>query len=256
MRIIIADDSAIIREGLAGMLGRRGHDIVATATNANELINRIEQAMAAEADQAQAPDSAQALALDATGSQHATDHDAVGQSGVDLIVTDVRMPPNMRDDGLIAAIEIRKRWPKLPIIILSQYVSTPYAVQLFNNEQNTKTGGLGYLLKDRVAHIADFSRAIEVVSHGGVVVDPEVTTAMIHSSHSGLSSLTRREAEVLDLMAQGQSNTQISQTLYLTMAAVAKHVASIFLKLGLDPHEDNRRVRAILMYLSQHQSRW
>ena len=213
MKLVIADDSALLREGVAGLLTRRGHDIVGQASSATELASLI----------------------DATPLP-------------DLLITDVRMPPNMRDDGLTTALELRERHPGLNVLVLSQYVAAPYARELFGQNFG---GGTGYLLKDRIAEVADFMSTCETVAAGGVVIDPEVASSLMNTSAPWLRALTPRELEVLELMAEGLSNAEISAKLYLSSAAVAKHVSSIFSKLGLSPDEDNRRVRAILMFLSE-----
>ncbi|MBD3688928.1 response regulator transcription factor [Nanchangia anserum] len=223
MRVILADDSAIIREGVAALLGRRSIEVQASASSAPELLNVV----------------------------HAHRDDLP-----DLVITDVRMPPNMRDDGLQAAVSIRETYPGLGVVVLSQYVATRYATTLFATAPTRHTrardhsGGIGYLLKDRIGHVSDFIRALEVVEAGGVVIDPDVTEAMMRQNTSGLAHLTPRETEVLALMARGDSNADIASALVLSSAAVAKHVSSIFAKLGMTPHEDNRRVRAILLYLA------
>ncbi|MDU0969113.1 MAG: response regulator transcription factor [Actinomycetaceae bacterium] len=221
MRLVLADDSGLIRGGLAGLLTRQGFEVAGQTDSADTLVPLVDDLVA----KGTAPD---------------------------VVITDVRMPPRMRDDGLEAAIELRDRHPAIGLIVLSQYVSPLYATKLF--EAPGDTAGTGYLLKDHVAHVADFIRAIDVVASGGVVVDPEVTTAMLRSGRLGLTQLTRRENEVLDLMAQGRSNSEIAAQLVLSEAAIAKHVSSIFAKLGLDPGQDNRRVRAILLYLAQRRA--
>lgn len=209
MRIAIADDSALLREGVAGLLTRRGHEVVAQVGSADQVQGVVDT--------------------------HAPD----------LVITDVRMPPNMRDDGLQAALALRKQGP-VNVLVLSQYVAPAYARELFSGD-----GGTGYLLKDRVAEVKDFIQACETVASGGVVIDPDVASALMAASSRWLTTLTPREMEVLEHMAEGLSNAQIAEKLYLSGAAVAKHVSSIFSKLGLTPDEDNRRVRAILMYLAE-----
>lgn len=218
-RVVVADDSALLREGLVGLLERQGMTVVGTAQRADTLRTSVEQLAAA----GQLPE---------------------------LVITDVRMPPTMTNDGLQAAINLKTAYPQLAIIVLSQYVASVYAQQLFALPAGAGAGGAGYLLKDRVADVADFITSVQVVLTGGVVIDPEVARAMMQSSRSGLGELTPRELEVLELMAQGLSNTQISERLFLSGAAVAKHISAIFLKLGLEPGEENRRVRAILTFLS------
>lgn len=218
MKLIVADDSALFREGLIGLLERQGHEVVAYAATAPEL-----EAVAAENE-------------------------------ADVIVTDVRMPPGMANDGLAAAVAIREKQPETGIMVLSQYVAPAYASELFKPGAPTEgVGGLGYLLKDRVARVADFIRSLKVVAAGGVVVDPEVATSLVQGRPSRLDALTPREVEVLELMAQGLSNQQICNKLYLSSAAVSKHVAAVFTKLGMAPGEENRRVRAVLAYLTEKQ---
>ncbi|WP_315583051.1 response regulator transcription factor [Actinomyces viscosus] len=216
--LVIADDSALLREGLAGLLERQGYDIVARESSAPALVERVDLLEA----QGRLPDA---------------------------VITDVRMPPSMRNDGLEAALAIRRRHPAVAIMVLSQYVSATYAQQLFAAEAPPDAGGTGYMLKDRVSEVADFLGSLRVVLAGGMVTDPEVTRAMVRGSHSGLADLTPRELEVLELMARGLSNSQIAARMIVSGAAVAKHVSAIFLKLGLDPSEENRRVRAILAFL-------
>ncbi|MDK4232482.1 MULTISPECIES: response regulator transcription factor [Corynebacterium] len=213
LRIVIADDSAILREGLAGLLERRGHEIVGRAGTAVELEGVIGKLSA------QLPD---------------------------VVITDVRMPPEMGDDGLKAAVALRRAYPGLPVMVLSQYVAPAYAVALFDSPD----AGTGYLLKDRVSEVRDFLASLEVVAQGGTVIDPTVAQALMRSGRSGLGELSPREREVLELMSRGKSNKDIAAELVLSNAAVAKHVSNIFTKLRLDPSEDNRRVKAILQYLS------
>lgn len=213
LRIVIADDSAILREGLAGLLERRGHEVVGRAGTAVELEGVI-----------------------GTLSSHLPD----------VVITDVRMPPEMGDDGLKAAVALRRAYPGLPVMVLSQYVAPAYAVALFDSPD----AGTGYLLKDRVSEVRDFLASLEVVAQGGTVIDPTVAQALMRSGRSGLGELSPREREVLELMSRGKSNKDIATELVLSPAAVAKHVSNIFIKLRLDPSEDNRRVKAILQYLS------
>lgn len=216
--LVLADDSALLREGLAGLLERQGYDVIARESSAPGLVDCINR-------------------LDGQGRLP------------DAIITDVRMPPSMRNDGLEAALAIRRRHPAVAIMVLSQYVSATYVQQLFAADAPVDAGGTGYLLKDRVSEVADFLGSLRVVLAGGMVTDPEVARAMVRGSRSGLADLTPRELEVLELMARGLSNGQISAQMIVSRAAVAKHVSAIFLKLGLDPSEENRRVRAILAFL-------
>lgn len=174
-------------------------------------------------------------------------------SGVEVVITDVRMPPTLTDDGLRAALEIRRRHPAVGILVVSQYVAPEYAHQLFGPDAGATpagVGGLGYLLKDRVARVADFMQSLAVVAAGGVVIDPDVAARLVHRTPSRLAGLTPREREVLELMARGLSNPQIAGELHLSPGAISKHVANVFTKLDLGPGEDNRRVRAVLAFLA------
>ncbi|MDO5084464.1 DNA-binding response regulator [Arachnia propionica] len=218
-RVLIADDSALLREGLAGLLERQGHEVVGQEARADAL-------------------EAAARELAAKGELP------------DVLITDVRMPPTMTNDGLAAAIRIKTAHPGIAVLVVSQYVSARHAQDLFALPTPPGAGGSGYLLKDRIAQVADFLAALSVVISGGVVIDPEVTRAMMQTSRSGLGELSPRELEVLELMAQGLSNGQIGERLFLSGAAVAKHVSSIFVKLGFEPGDENRRVRAILTFLN------
>ena len=152
----------------------------------------------------------------------------------------------MSDDGLQAAVTLRETYPDLAVMVVSQYVAPVYASELFADA----TGGTGYLLKDRISEVASFLDSLAIVASGGTVIDPTVASALMSTSRSGLATLTPREQEVLELMSQGLSNKDIAAKLVLSSAAVAKHVSNIFMKLGLDASEDNRRVKAILEYLS------
>lgn len=213
MDIVLADDSALLREGLAGLLERRGHEVVGQASTADELLALV-------ADLSSLPD---------------------------LVITDVRMPPDMGEDGLKAAVSLRASYPDLAILVLSQYVAPAYAVDLF---AGFSTAGTGYLLKDRVADVASFLQSLDVLAGGGTVIDPSVASALMTAGRSGLGELTPREKEVLELMSRGLSNSEIASTLFISGAAVAKHVSNIFMKLRLRPEEENRRVKAILEYLT------
>ncbi|MGB4135189.1 MAG: response regulator transcription factor [Microbacterium sp.] len=211
MRILLADDATLLREALHALLTRLGHEVVAAADTAPALL-------AAFAAQQPAPD---------------------------LVVTDVRMPPDGTDDGLRAALTIRAEHPTQPILALSQYVADRYARELLTLPE----GGVGYLLKERVNRIADFDRALRTVVAGGTVIDPELTRHLLRRDDGPLTALSPREREVLGLMAEGASNADIARTLFLSDAAVRKHVGNIFARLGLQPADENRRVRAVLLYL-------
>lgn len=227
MRVIVADDSALLREGIVGLLQRQGHDVIGQAATAPELLNAVETTVR-------------------TGTPP------------DVVITDVRMPPGMSNDGLEAALRIRRTHPTIGILVVSQYVAAAYATELFNAPiggsgsapGNPGPGGLGYLLKDRISRVADFLRSLNTVAAGGVVIDPEVATRLIQGRGSTIHSLSRRELEVLQLMSEGLSNLQIAEQLHLSTGAVSKHVANVFTKLDLPHGEDNRRVRAVLTYLT------
>ncbi|MEU4833244.1 response regulator transcription factor [Streptosporangium sp. NPDC023615] len=210
MRIVIAEDSVLLREGLAQLLSLSGHVVVAQVGEVPALLEAVE---------AHEPD---------------------------LVVTDVRMPPDQRDEGLRAAIRLRRERPGLPILVLSQYVAQEYAAELLRSH----AAAIGYLLKERVADTAEFLAAVEQVASGGVVVDHEVVRRLLSRNRSPLARLTPRELDVLQHMAEGFSNAAIARTLGVTEVAVSKHIGSLFGKLGLQPAaDDNRRVLAVLAYL-------
>lgn len=220
MRLLLAEDSALLREALTALLERLGHTVVASARTAPELL----VAFRALVESGDAPD---------------------------LVVTDVRMPPGDSDDGLRAALDIRALHPHQPVMVLSQYIADTYARELLTLPE----GAIGYLLKDRVSRVRDFATALETVATGGTVIDPDVVQHLLGASRPGpLDALTGREREVLGLMADGQSNSDIAGSLTLTDAAVSKHIGNIFTKLGLGPIEENRRVRAVLTYLDAARS--
>ncbi|MFD0396589.1 response regulator [Kitasatospora sp. NPDC059811] len=217
VRIILADDSLLIRAGIREILVSSAHDVIRECEDADELVAAVDDLAAAGA----APD---------------------------LVITDVRMPPGNTDDGLRAAIDIRSRHQDLPVLVLSAYVTGPYVRELLNGPG--ADGAVGYLLKEKVGRVADFLRAVETVSGGGVVIDPEVVRHVTRADppRGPLARLTAREQEVLALMAEGRSNAEIAAELFLSGAAVAKHVGNVFLKLGMPSGEDNRRVKAILTW--------
>ena len=280
MRILLADDAALLREGLAGLLTAAGHEVVAQVADADALRTEVARLAAA----GELPD---------------------------VVVTDVRMPPTRTDDGLRAAVDLRAAHPGLPVVVLSAYVAGPYLGELIEGVD----GAVGYLLKERVGRVSDFMHSLDVVVSGGIVIDPEVMAHLMASAagavgagatgpdapralaapgtagapdgavgagesiapgawdtpgatgavgrgpaasapadppNRGLERLTPREAEVLTLMAEGLSNGRIAQRLVISDGAVAKHVANIFLKLDLPPGEENRRVRAVLAWVRAH----
>lgn len=212
LRIVFAEDSLLVREGVVGILGRFGHDVVAAVTDADAL------------------------------------HEAVASHTPDIAITDVRMPPTHTDEGLVAAIALRRTHPGLPVLVLSQYIQPTYAAELIDFD----TGGVGYLLKDRVGEVEQFVSDVERVAAGGTVVDPEVVRTLLATNRNPLSRLSSRELEVLALMAEGDANATIAAKLVVTDAAVAKHVRSILIKLDLPPEADgHRRVLAVLKYLQR-----
>jgi len=210
MRVVIAEDAAMMREGLTRLLTERGHEVCAAIADGEALLA------------------------------------AVAQHRPDVAVVDIRMPPTHTDEGLRAALELRDRYPGTGVLVFSQYIETRYASELLAGG----AAGVGYLLKDRVADVAEFADALARVSAGGTALDPEVVSQLLAARQPGVAALTPREREVLTLMAEGRSNAGISTALVLSTGAVEKHVASIFGKLGLPPSEnDNRRVLAVLRYL-------
>jgi DNA-binding NarL/FixJ family response regulator len=212
MRIVIAEDAAVIRAGLAEILADRGHEIVAAVGDAEAL------------------------------------KDAVAAHQPDVAIIDVRMPPGHADDGLRAALAIRRDHPSIGILVFSQYIETRYAADLLA----TRSGGFGYLLKDRVADVGEFTDAITRIAAGGTALDPEVITGLLNASRhaSALAALTAREHTVLVLMAEGRSNSAIADRITVSERAVEKHISNIFAKLGLPPSDsDHRRVLAVLAYL-------
>ncbi|QQN76106.1 response regulator [Streptomyces sp. G-5] len=212
MRVVIAEDSVLLREGVARLLEDEGHEVVGRAGDAAELITEVEK--------------------------HTPD----------VAVVDVRMPPTHTDEGLKAALLMRQRWPSMGVLVLSQYVEERYATELLTHD----AGGIGYLLKDRVARVEEFMDALERVSQGGTALDPVVIRQLFARSRrtDPLSTLTERESRVLSLMAEGHTNESIARQVYVSSSAVEKHVNSIFRKLGLDMAEgSHRRILAVVHYL-------
>lgn len=212
MRVVIADDAVLLREGIVRLLTEQGHDVVAAVGDGEALVEAI-----------------------------VTHHP-------DLSIVDVRMPPSHTDEGLRAAVKARQLVPRTPILVLSQYVEVSYADDLLAD----RAGAVGYLLKERVAAIAEFLDAVDRVASGGTVLDPEVVSQLLvrRRRDDPLRELTPREREVLALMAEGRSNTAIARELVVSDGAVEKHVRNIFTKLQLPPDEEqHRRVLAVLAYL-------
>jgi DNA-binding NarL/FixJ family response regulator len=211
IQVVLAEDGVLLREGLAGLLQRFGFHVVAMAGDAGEL------------------------------------HAATAQHEPDLVITDIRMPPSFTDEGLRAAVDLRRTRPGLAMVVLSQYVQHAYAADLLDTCDGR---GIGYLLKDRVADIEEFVTALRRVCSGGTVVDPQVISQLVRRRRDPLAALSAREREVLAHIAAGQSNTAIARTLVVSEAAVGKHVGNIFAKLRLPQTDDtNRRVLAVLAYL-------
>ncbi|WP_395639034.1 response regulator [Pseudolysinimonas sp.] len=212
LRVVVADDSVLLREGLVRVLVEAGHEVVGSFGDADSLLREVE-------------------ALDP-----------------DLAVLDVRMPPTFRDEGVRAAIRLRSLLPRTGILLLSQYVEVAYAQELLGAGQ----GGVGYLLKDRVASLDELVDAIDRIADGGTVLDPEVVAQLIGRRHDPLATLTPREREVLHLMAEGRTNAAIAEALYIGVGAVEKNVTSIFGKLALeDSGTDHRRVLAVIAWLQR-----
>jgi DNA-binding NarL/FixJ family response regulator len=212
LRVVIAEDAALFRAGLVRLLEDHGHLVCAAVADGEALLA------------------------------------AVARYRPDVAVVDIRMPPTHTDEGLRAAIRLRHDHPGTGVLVLSQYIETRYATRLLEGDAS----GVGYLLKDRVADVAEFAGAVERVAGGGTALDPEVVRQLVRSSRhaDGLAALTARERDVLALMAEGRSNAGIAAALVVTASVVEKHVASIFGKLGLPPSEaDNRRVLAVLRYV-------
>ncbi|MEU7861853.1 response regulator transcription factor [Nonomuraea sp. NPDC049141] len=211
MRVVLAEDSVLLREGLVRLLDAAGMRVVAAVDDAESLLRAAEEHLP------------------------------------DLVVTDVRMPPTHTDEGLRAALVLRREHPGMSVLVLSQYVEERYAARLLASA----SGGVGYLLKDRVADVTDFIDALRRVAAGGTALDPEVVAQLLLRGHSDpLDRLTPREGEVLKLMAEGRSNAGIGQELVLSEGAVGKHIGNIFAKLDLSPAEgDHRRVLAVLQFL-------
>ncbi|WP_405953349.1 response regulator transcription factor [Streptomyces prunicolor] len=208
---MLAEDSVLLREGIVGLLGRYGHEVVSAVGDARALIAAVEE--------------------------HAPD----------IVVTDVRMPPGFQDEGLQAAVRLREKRPALPVLVLSQYVQRTYAAELLDSGDGS---GVGYLLKDRVGQVEEFIEALHQVADGGTVVDPEVVRQLLRRRRDPLEQLTPREREVLALIAEGRSNSAIAAELVVSEAAIGKHIGNILTKLDLPPTAGtHRRVLAVLTYL-------
>jgi DNA-binding NarL/FixJ family response regulator len=211
MRVVLAEDSVLLREGLIKLLAAGGFDVVAAVGDAEQLLRAVDQHLP------------------------------------EVVVVDVRMPPTHTDEGIRAALVIRREHPEIAVLVLSQYVEERYATDLLSVE----TSGVGYLLKDRVAQVSDFLDALRRVAAGGTALDPDVVAQlMVRHRSDPLERLTPRESQVLGLMAEGRSNNGITEALKVSPSAVEKYVSSIFAKLNLPPTDiDHRRVLAVLKYL-------
>jgi len=212
MRAVIAEDAVLLREGLTRLLREGGFDVVETVDNPESLLRAVEQ------------------------------------HKPDICVVDVRMPPTFNDEGVRAALVIRRQWPEVNLLMLSQYVEERYAVDLLAGDSR----GIGYLLKDRVADVGEFLDTLRRVANGGAALDPEVVSQLLVRSgrQDPLERLSPREREVLELMAEGRTNGSIAESLVVTEGAVEKHVTSIFAKLGLPPADQaHRRVLAVLRFI-------
>ena len=212
MRIVIAEDSALLRDGLTRMLTDHGHEVVGAIDDAVGLKELVER------------------------------------EDAELVVLDVRMPPTHTDEGIRAALELRSRRPELAVLVLSQYVEENYAAELLSGDLD----GVGYILKDRVTNVGDFLDTVDRIEAGGTAIDPEVVSQLLARTRRQrpLADLSPRERQVLGLMAEGRSNTAIAEELVITQRAVEKHVKNIFQKLRLAPADtDHRRVLAVLRYL-------
>ena len=214
VKVVLAEDSALLREGLVRLITEGGFDVVQACPDAETFL------------------------------------DAVDEHRPGLVVVDVRMPPTFTSEGIVAALSVRERYPETAVLVLSQYVEEQYATELVAD----RAGGVGYLLKDRVADTADFIAALRDVSQGGTVLDPEVVLQLLSRARNAdpLERLTPREREVLGLMAEGRTNAAIAQSLFIGAGAVEKNVSAIFTKLDLPPtDQDHRRVLAVLRWLDR-----
>jgi len=212
IRILLVEDSVLLREGLTRLFDEAGYRTVGAFPDATDIVERVRAA------------------------------------GPDVVVMDVRLPPGFQDEGIRAALALRREVPQVAVLVLSQYVETVYARDLLADAR----GGVGYLLKDRVTSLAEFTEAVRRVRDGGTVLDPLVVKRLVATARDPLAALTPRELEALELIAEGRSNASIAEELTIGTGAVEKHVSAIFAKLGLaDSLSDNRRVLAVLAYLQR-----
>ena len=213
LRIVLADDSALLREGIASLLEDAGHEVVGRSGSADDLLTKV------------------------------------ASLAPDVAIVDVRMPPGNADDGLVAAGEIRRSHPRVAVLVLSQHLEPAYMLELVGNSAD----GVGYLLKDRVRNVSEFIDAVERVASGGTAFDPEVVRTLVDGRRrSALDELTDRERAVLSLLAEGRSNRAIAKQMFLSPRAIERHVQAIFEKLALpESEDDNRRVLAVLALLGR-----
>ena len=218
LRIVVADDNALLREGLASLLEDAGHDVVGRSGSADDLLVKVRSL------------------------------------GPDIAIVDVRMPPGNADDGLVAAVEIRASHPRVAVLVLSQHLEPAYMLELVGDNAS----GVGYLLKDRVRNVGEFIDSVERVAAGGTAFDPEVVKSLVGGrQRSALEDLTGREHSVLALVAEGRSNRAIAKQMFLSPRAIERHVQAIFEKLALpESEDDNRRVLAVVEYLRSARPRW
>lgn len=216
VRIVIAEDSVLLREGLVRLLKESGAEVLAAVANKDDLVTAVEE------------------------------------HSPDMVLTDVRMPPGFSNEGLRAAEVIRRKYPHIGILVLSQYVELTYASDLLAGASTPGSGGLGYLLKDRIVRLEEMTDALKRIKAGGIVLDPEVVSAAFSKPRTNpLASLTPREREVLGLMAEGRTNAAIAKALFLSAGAVEKNISSVFTKMGLVASQhDHRRVLAVLAWMN------
>lgn len=216
-RVVVAEDNTLLREGLQILLERNGFMVADVVGDAEELIGTVRRL------------------------------------SPDVVITDVRMPPDFRCEGLTAAVQLREEQPGLPVVVLSQYIEQSYVAELLDSPGGpggSRGAGIGYLLKDRVSDVAEFADTVRRVAAGGTAVDPAVISQLINRRQDPLGRLPPREREVLSVMAEGHSNASIAQRLFISDAAVVKHIGNILMKLDLPPDDGrNRRVAAVLAYL-------
>jgi DNA-binding NarL/FixJ family response regulator len=245
MRVMLAEDHVLLREGMAHLLREEGHEVLASVGEADSLLTAIK---AAAADPTPGPPSAGTTDQPSAGTADQPSAGTIASGLPDVVVVDVRMPPTHTDEGIQAALAIREQWPSIGVLVLSQYVEKAYATELIVSGQDR----VGYLLKNRVMHVEEFLHALDRVGTGGVAFDPDMVRQLLaRTTHTDpLSRLTPREHDVLAKMAEGQINSAIAEALFISQSAVEKHINSIFDKFNLNHVTGySRRVLAILQYL-------